>query len=265
MSVLPIVVLYNVDYHTTNVYKTLFCHNSVNNVLLYENSPKPLNKRYASDSVFYHHDPNNGGVSAAYNYGASLAKQMDGIEALVLLDEDTIFEPDYVTVLEKLIEKHSHIGIFVPQIFYQGDKPFSPIHRKFCRNRGALLPEGKYSLLQYLPVNSGACVRLSLFEKAGGYNDRIRLDFADFDFFARVGELSDSFYKVNSIAFQSFSNDERDKDRLYKRYLLYLEGAREARKNKLIRRMVDAEVLRHTLALTIRTHSFRFIINYIGI
>ena len=264
MSVLPIVVLYNVDYHKTNVYKTLLCHESVTNILLYENSSKPMNKQYASDRVVYRHDPNNGGVSAAYNYGASVARQMAGIEALLLLDEDTSFEPDYLKTLDQLLERHHDIGLFVPQILYQGDKPFSPIRRRLCKERGALLPEGRYSLHHYLPVNSGACVRLSLFERIGGYNDRIRLDFADFDFFARLGELSDVFYRVNSTASQSFSNDETDNDRLYKRYLFYLEGAKEAHRNKLIRRMVNMEVLRHTLALTMRTHSLRFLIKYVN-
>ena len=89
MNVLPIVVLYNTDFHTTNVWQTLLCHEPDCQVLLYENSLEPLNQRYASDQVLYHHDPNNGGVSAAYNYGACQARQLEGVEAVLLLDEDT--------------------------------------------------------------------------------------------------------------------------------------------------------------------------------
>lgn len=263
MSVLPIVVLYNTDFHTTNVWQTLLSHEPDCQVLLYENSLEPLNRRYASERVLYHHDPNNGGVSAAYNYGVSLARQLDGVEAVLLLDEDTSFEVDYLKVLNSLLQAHPDINLFVPQVLYQGDFPFSPIRRGLRLHRGVSLPEGQYSLHDYLPVNSGACVRLSAFERVGGYQQTIRLDFADFDFFARLGEVSASFWRVDRVAQQSFSNSETDVDRLYRRYLFYLEGAREARKNKLIRRMVDVGVLRHTLALTARTNSLRFIKKYL--
>ena len=50
----------------------------------------------------------------------------------------------------------------------------------------------------YLPVNSGACIRLSAFEKVEGYNKDIRLDFADFDFFSRMAVLYDFFYMCHS-------------------------------------------------------------------
>lgn len=263
MNVLPIVVLYNTDFHTTNVWQTLLCHEPDCQVLLYENSLEPLNQRYASDQVLYHHDPNNGGVSAAYNYGACQARQLEGVEAVLLLDEDTCFESDYLKVLRDLLQAHPDINLFVPQVLYQGDFPFSPIRRGLRWHRGVSLPEGQYSLYDYLPVNSGACIRLSVFERVGGYQDAIRLDFADFDFFARLAEVSADFWRIDRVAQQSFSNSETDIDRLYRRYLFYLEGAREARKNKLIRRMVDVGVLRHTLALTARTNSLRFIKKYL--
>ena len=263
MNVLPIVVLYNTDFHTTNVWQTLLCHEPDCQVLLYENSLEPLNQRYASDQVLYHHDPNNGGVSAAYNYGACQARQLEGVEAVLLLDEDTCFESDYLKVLRDLLQAHPDINLFVPQVLYQGDFPFSPIRRGLRWHRGVSLPEGQYSLYDYLPVNSGACIRLSVFERVGGYQDAIRLYFADFDFFARLAEVSADFWRIDRVAQQSFSNSETDIDRLYRRYLFYLEGAREARKNKLIRRMVDVGVLRHTLALTARTNSLRFIKKYL--
>ena len=262
MSVLPIVVLYNVDFYETNVYRTLLSHFQGERILIYENSPEPQNRDYESDRICYHHDPFNGGVSAAYNYGAGIAKQSGDIDAILLLDEDTRFEPDYLTVLQTAIGKHPEINLFVPQVLYAGDQPFSPISRGIHRHRGALLGEGLYSLNDYLPVNSGACIRIGVFEKAGGYNPEIRLDFADFDFFSRLAVHDDRFYRVDSTARQSFSNEERQLDKLFRRYQFYIEGARAARRNPLIRNMVTIEVMRHTLALTARTRRLRFI-NYL--
>jgi len=259
MNIFPIVVLYNVDFHESNVYRTLLSHYPKLRVLLYENSPMPQNKCYESDVVCYYHDSQNGGVSAAYNYGASIAKHLSDIDAVLLLDEDTKFEADYISILQMALSAHSDISLFVPQILYACSLPFSPIRRGFRWKRWEKLPEGVYKLDDYLPVNSGACIRLSAFEQVGGYNEDIRLDFADFDFFSRLGLVSDTFYRVGSVAHQSFSNDETETGKLFRRYQFYIEGARAARKNHHIKKMVDVEVLRHTLALTVRTKSFMFI------
>jgi len=262
MSVLPIVVLYNVDFYETNVYRTLLSHFQGERILIYENSPEPQNRGYESDRICYHHDPFNGGVSAAYNYGVAIAKQLGDVDAVLLLDEDTRFEPDYLSVIQKVMGIYPEINLFVPQVLYAGEQPFSPISRGIRRHRGALLGEGLYSLKDYLPVNSGACIRIAAFEKAGGYNPEIRLDFADFDFFSRLAVHDDRFYRVDSTARQSFSNEEKQLGKLFRRYQFYIEGARAARRNPQIRNMVTIEVLRHTLALTARTRRLRFI-NYL--
>lgn len=262
MNVLPIVVLYNVDFYETNVYRTLMSHFQGERILIYENSPEPQNQCYETEKTLYHHDSSNGGVSAAYNYGAAIAKQYSDVDAILLLDEDTQFESDYLSALQTAIEIHPEINLFVPQVLYTGDQPFSPISRGIHKRRGALLGEGLHSLNDYLPVNSGACIRIAAFEKAGGYNPEIRLDFADFDFFSRLAVHDDKFYRVDSTARQSFSNEEKRLDRLFLRFQFYIEGARAAYRNPLIRNMVKIEVMRHTLALTVRTHRLRFI-NYL--
>ena len=263
MNILPVVVLYNIDFRETNAFLTLLSQQKDCRILLYENSPEPMNQSYASETVFYHHDAYNGGVSAAYNYGAILAEKLGNIDALLLMDEDTQFQPDYLQVLQSALKANPDVNLFVPQVLYAGDQPFSPIHRGIRIKRGACLKEGRYSLKQYLPVNSGACIRLSTFLQTGGYHPEIRLDFADFDFYSRLAEVSESFYRVNSIARQSFSNEETQCDRLFRRFKIYMEGAMEARNNRLISTMVDVETIRHTLALTCRTRSLRFVVEFL--
>lgn len=259
MNILPVVVLYNVDFGATNVYRSLLAHFPEQRILLYENSPEPLNAKYESALIAYRHDPLNGGVSAAYNEGAHEAALCGGIDALLLLDEDTQFPHDYLSVLLAQAEAHPDIDLFVPQVIYGTNLPFSPTRRNLCLQRGAMLTEGIYSLRQYLPVNSGACIRLQAFQKAGSYNPAIRLDFADFDFFSRLAEISDRFYLIDCVARQSFSNEEHRQEHLFRRFQFYVEGAREARQNKLISKMVAVDIWRHTLALTLRTRSPRFL------
>ena len=116
MNILPIVVLYNIDYRATNAYRTLLSQSDVKHILLYENSPEPQNQCYESPVVCYYHDVANGGVSAAYDYGADLAAKLGDVDALLLLDEDTQFQPDYLSRLQAAMTQHPDISLFVPQV-----------------------------------------------------------------------------------------------------------------------------------------------------
>lgn len=263
MNILPVVVLYNCNLKETNAYRTLLQFYR-GKFVIFENSPKPLNESLGSKMVYYRHDSHNGGVSAAYNYAAMLAHRLENIDALLLLDEDTCFPSNYLWVLETKMTKYSDIEVFVPHVIYRTYKPFSPIYRSvFKWHRGAILQEGIYSLKDYLPVNSGTCVRLGAFEKTRGYNQDIRLDFADFDFFSRLALYNDCFYLLKSEVMQSFSNDISDVERLFNRFKFFIEGAHVARKNEEISWMVRWDVWRHTLALTIRTFRIRFLVETI--
>lgn len=260
MRIFPIVVVYRADFRQTNAHSSLLSGFQGGSYLIYDNSPEPQNQRYATPgTIYYYHDASNGGVSAAYNYGARLAESIGGVDALLLLDHDTCFQKDYITKLEEALEAFPKVDLFVPQVVYQGDRPFSPVNRGRGRRQGVNLPAGCYSLNDFLPVNSGACIRLSAFKRAGGYNSAIRLDFADFDFFSRLAAVTDKFCVLDSVAHQSFSNEEACTDKLWQRYQFYLEGAKIAHRNPLIRRMVEVDALRHACALAWRTRNLKFL------
>lgn len=254
-SILPIIVLYNTQLETTIVYRKLLSKQK--RFVIYDNSIRNDCSIDSSVAVYYH-DSGNGGVSAAYNYGALKAKEFGDVEAMVFLDQDTEFQSDYLSILEDLLVKFPDVDVFVPQVYYNQNLLFSPVRRGFSCKK-VCLEEGLYSFKNYLPVNSGACVRLSAFEKTGGYNPKIRLDFADFDFFSRLGQISSQFYLINSYALQSFSNDETDLIKLERRYRLFVEGAKYAKRNPGIRSKVIYDTIKHTIALTIRTHSLKFL------
>lgn len=255
--ILPVVILYNADYYSSNVYNSLLRHYPNHKIVLYDNSPSPINCKFP-DNTFYYHDIHNGGVSGGYNYAASIAAKMGGVEALLLLDQDTRFSSDYLGELERLLEEMTSVNIFVPKIYYNGNIPFSPVIRN--RFRSKEFKSGIYSFKDYFPVNSGSCIRLKCFLDVGGYNTEIRLDFSDYDFFSRVGEKSEEFYVVDSKAQQNFSNNEKDSVKLRKRFCIFVEGGKVAIRNKLIRWNVMMGMIRHTIALCVRTRSFYYVL-----
>ena len=256
MNILPIVVIYNADYITCAAYRTLLSHHPDATVVLYDNSPTPINARHASPSLHYIHNATNGGVSAAYNAGADYSRRKGSYDYLLLLDQDTEFDSRYIHTLLHTISTHPTAALIVPTINTKHGAAFSPTSKT---GRKSSLPPGEYPLDNYRIVNSGACVSLEAFVAAGGYNEQIKLDFADFDFFKRLSTVAESFIVAPSTAVQDFSNHETGKDKLLSRFAHYIDGARRYRQSEHI----GGEVLRHTLALTLRTRSVDFLTTYI--
>ena len=245
------------DFYDSNVYKTLLCNYPAMTIVVYDNSP--IAHKVCNDNIIYYHDESNGGVSAGYNYGAEMAKMYDSFSALLLLDQDTSFSADYIQKLEKAIEELPNIGLFVPMVFYNKNKVFSPYKRGILVRKNIVLDEGLHSLLKYMPVNSGACVRLGTFEKVGGYSRSIMLDFADIDFFSRMCEVTDKFYLIKSDSHQNFSNDETDYNKLKKRFELFLKSGNAAKENPMIKKWVHFTMFKHSIALSFRTRKLFFI------
>lgn len=256
-TILPVVVLYNMDYYSSNVYNTLLLYYPTLHVLVYDNSPNP--QLILDENIIYYHDKSNGGVTAGYNYAAAYVKNENFANALLLLDQDTCFESDYIVKLNEAMMNYPKVSLFVPRLFYKNDIVFSPYKRSILSRNNPILHEGLYSLYNYLPVNSGTCIRLRAFENICGYNKSIKLDFADIDFFSRLCIVDDQYYVLKSVAQQQFSNEESNLEKLSWRFLIYLQDGKAAKANILIKNFVCFMILKHTLALTYRTKSFFFI------
>ena len=99
---------------------------SLNNVLIYDNSPHArATPTEQLSGCLYVHDAGNGGTAAAYTHAIQLATTR-GIEWLLLLDQDTTLPCGFIdaasTALLKGMRKPSAL---VPWVF-QGDHPVSP-------------------------------------------------------------------------------------------------------------------------------------------
>lgn len=258
ISILPIVVIYKAVLPDCAVYKHLHMTHSFADIVLYDNSPKAVNEGYANKHIHYFHDSANGGVSAAYNYGAKWAMQ-HGYRYLLLLDQDTEFDVDFIEKMCTDIKRYPQCPLFVPQIVVKSNNmPFSPSKIGLWSIKGVILSPGLYSLSKYKPVNSGSCILLSAFAKVDGYNEHIKLDFADFDFFMRLNNTVSNFCVIDSRAYQNFSNEETDCAKAFERFKFYVEGAKQFSKPFVILPIV----IRHILALTIRMRSLKFIKYY---
>jgi hypothetical protein len=90
------------------------------------------------------------------------------------------------------------------------------------------------SLSKYSPVNSGMLISTTDFIEVGGYNEKVKLDFSDFQFIERFRKRNNSFFVLATSFQQDFSNDENDLFILNKRYISYCSSAANCQKSSLL-------------------------------
>ena len=261
-KILPIIVIYNIELKDAIAYQTLIEVNDIRQFVVYDNSPISDNrwKAYAPEAI-YLSDTYNSGLSKAYNKGAEIARQK-GFSHVLLLDQDTRFDANaWQTYLHNL----DYPGMLVPLMKTTTGTDFSPVsvNGLFSRAAHGLAP-AEYSLTSYAAVNSGCCIPVDLFFKAGGYVENVKLDFADFQFQLRLRCVQPYFRIIDTTAIQDFSNDCRESSKVKIRYKLYVESARYYEADGFttkVRHLCD--VLKHTLSLTARMRSFYFIGTFI--
>jgi GT2 family glycosyltransferase len=149
-------------------------------VLIWDNSPTPLQNPQPLSSFLYKHSPENVGVSGAYNRAMKIAEDI-GCQWLLLLDQDTDIPTDFLPRALKLACRFSHqpaIAAVVPFLM-EGDRVLSPLKVVFKRFKPLHQPfEGIYPG-QVTAANSGALIRISALQEIGGFREDFWLDFSD--------------------------------------------------------------------------------------
>lgn len=211
------------------------------------------------DSVSYLHDCANSGISKAYNTGADYAKTLN-VDWIVLLDQDTNFALDYVPQLNMASRKHDDIVLFAPILELESGDRFSPSRYKFKQSNLVKLDPGIYSLRKYSPVNSGLAIDLAAFNHVGGYLEKVKLDFADFQFIERLRRKYTKFCLIDSTAIQDFSNDDLNVEKAIFRFKIYLHCAKYCYRRSLIDDFLYFyTTIRHTTGLMLKFKNFIFV------
>lgn len=262
-SIYPVIVLYKIHLKDAMSYKTLLAPNGIDHFMVYDNSPEDYvqNTSDFPSTVFYVRDTTNSGLPKAYNLGAARAKEL-GYDRVLLLDQDTRFAEN---AWHCFMKDKNYKGITVPMVKTCQGSCFSPVGIKGWGIK--VLPEivpGEYSLYDYAVVNSGSCIPVDLFEKTGGYNEAVKLDFSDFQFQIYARRYEPVCKVLDTLAIQDFSNDCKDSVQLLNRYSYYLEGAKNFSAETAIQSLkIHYMVVRHMLSLILRTHSISFFTKYL--
>lgn len=231
-DILPLLVVYKTRFDETATFRSLSLWFSKNQHkvtwLVFDNTPGKVQ----DETVFFNEcntviikaSGRNEGLCVHYNTGFRYAKQHQ-FKRVLILDQDTTFTNGLTSYFNALAQ--ADYQVMVPKIF-TGSRLLSPsrlrLGRGFITND---IPSGTYSLGKYCPVNSGALITVDLWEKTGGYNESIRLDFSDFSFFARARKSGmDKFYVMQERVGHELSSYEKDDEKIVHRFDIYLSDIR---------------------------------------
>lgn len=200
---LATVVLYNTSLESSPTFQTL--GNALRamglsmDILVYDNSSFPQ-KVQSTDTwqVHYIHDSSNGGVSKAYNAAFEIAKR-NGKKWLLLLDQDTSYPPSFFSEYYDSMSQYPDQQVFVSRLS-DASGMVSPLQfRSGGGKRVQYMKPGVYSIHDFKFHNCGVWISASTFEKAGGYDENLPLDFSDFSFTDRLRKGTSNFV-VTSVA-----------------------------------------------------------------
>lgn len=196
-----LVVLFGTGPEESPTLQSLDSQQSCNRIdlhaAIYDNSPKRQATCYRDFE--YVHDPNNGGLAAAYDWAVARSREK-GIEWLLLLDQDSLIPPDFLAELSRTIsqiDSDPEVAAIVPTV-KSGDAVLSPSIVRFGRTV-PLNGTSSASGIEVTAVNSGAAVRTSFVSTIGGFNKEYWLDHLDYWLFRQIHKRGKSVVVSRSV------------------------------------------------------------------
>lgn len=261
-QILLVIVLFKCDYRESNTYKTFLIKNQHFTVFTFDNSPIP--QIIDDENIIYSHHPENPGLGRAYNEAAEYAIK-HGYEWILIMDQDTMFPPHAMEYYENAINNNPGIMLFAPIHKIAENTYISPTHYRFKTSHPEKSPRsGLLSLKNIALINSGMLINVEAFNKVGGYDEEVMLDFSDTRFIEKFKKFYSVFYAIDKIVcLQEYSIVERDKNKIMARYKIYLKCALACKREHFYDHLSYLYITcRRTMKWILRTHSLSFIKTY---
>ncbi|CAQ80710.1 glycosyltransferase [Aliivibrio salmonicida] len=231
-------------------------------LIIYDNSTDPIiaeSNNLNHKHLMYYHDENNSGVSQAYNHSFEYALSSNK-SAVLILDQDTYF---LLSNLDDYINAFNEYGdtfIYAPIVCDKNkSKIYSPATLKNFIGHCSHYKKFNLPKLQDINgisvINSGLFIPVTIFEKVGGYNPNIKLDFSDVYFIEKYKEGNRNLVLVDVELNHSLSGDEgMNRVAELSRFKFYCEGAAELAIS--LHKSTLWSVIRRMLRLNIKYLSF---------
>ena len=233
---MTVLVLYRTVLEESSSFKTLVhaAGEAKNlNLFVYDNSPVSQNRPEIFESsgllVRYLTDTGNPGIGKAYNAAVDFAQEKNK-KWILFLDQDTQVATNMLDLYLESVNSERDMHIFATTLYGADGQLISP--SKYWFKRGFQLdfvPEGRVSLKTIRPINSLLLLSIEVFEKVGGYNEKIKLDFSDHEFLGRVEQHYKEMFVIGGDNRHSLSSsDDSNLESIKSRFIFFCQGAHEA-------------------------------------
>lgn len=253
-DILVVAVLYREQLTDSKAYQTLL--RDAPHVYIHDNSPEEADPKNLPEDWIYRSDTSNPGLSAAYNAAAGYAAE-NGFRWLLLTDHDTTYPVGAFQRMEELTKRWPDEAILIPKVKIPDGRYLSPVPLRgfFTRLERAPL-DGEVELKETAIINSGMLVNVEAFNKSGGYNEKVFLDFSDFQFIERLSSVAKKGRVIDEELLQDFSGVEDNRERALKRFEMFCRSLKGYEKRNLRTRLaLLAVVMKRSLSLSIRVHN----------
>lgn len=229
-DLLPVMVVYNCPLSQSLTWRSITEESKrlgvTFDLMIYDNSPVAQVPPETSLTLHYHHDQTNSGVSKAYNEAFQLAQRLRK-KWLLLLDQDSSFLPKWIEFYALAAQGDDQNAI--APIVLSGEKIISPFNYWLCLGSSSkTMTIGIKSLKNKYAINSGLLISGQLFEKAGGYDERIPMDFSDFAFMHRLKKLKTQLNVIDlRVSHQLSSMHNQESSKAQERFTLYCIGTKQ--------------------------------------
>lgn len=157
------------------LYVQIVDNNSINSKEIREIADK-FNCEYIQNNA-------NFGIAKALNIGAEHAKNKE-MDWIVTLDQDSICPSNYISVVTRIADIDSNVGIVAPVIF--------------DFNTG-FVGHNVYAKEVRTCISSGAYTNLRAWSNVGGFDEKMFIDSVDFDFCYRLRKSGYKIIQTNQV------------------------------------------------------------------
>ncbi len=169
-------------------------------LLVWDNSPRPLLAQILPFPFEYRHSSQNAGVSGAYNQALKIAERLS-CPWMLLLDQDTtIYERylDRMVAYSRELETRSEIAAVAPFLL-SGKRIVSPAIVRFFGVKLVPLSFSGVHRGELYAANSGTLMRTSALKEIGGYDENFWLDHSDIVVFHRLHQRGKRLYIAGDL------------------------------------------------------------------
>lgn len=192
VNIIVVIVTYN-----PNISQLKACIASLlpqsEKLIVVKNSDERLDDAdFQSEKIVQMQLDRNYGIAYAQNVGIRRAIEL-GADWMLLSDQDTVFPEQYASRFSAKIEDYDAETIYVPVFFNETKKQIEPVSVTMSES---VCPDGISPVPLIHGISSGTIFHKGVFEKIGGMDEKLFIDYVDFEWCWRA-----RFHGIRTLCF----------------------------------------------------------------